>query len=180
MLTNDKDKCKCKNKEVQKDYIVANTQQLKILLNKSKSSINGSFHQIGYEKTEDFENNPFFGDVSKLNKDIPTMPAIISLLFPEFDNQYKIVRQWTVREREFTFKVTSKRRKPIRYLKQRKNKSEKSSSIFGLSKFDQKMLLEKTLNISTNPIQVCEEKDERMSSLFNLDLFTDEDYFTFF
>ena len=177
MVTIDKDKYK--NQEVKKDYIVTNTKQLKILLNKSKSSLNGSFHQIGYELTEDFEDNPFFGDVSKLNKEIPTMPAVIGKLFPEFDNQYNIVRQWTIREREFSYQVTSNRRKPISYLRQRKNKSGKSSSIFGISKIDQQMLLEKPLNLIKNAQEVSEEKEESISNLFDLDSFDNEetDYF---
>ena len=132
MKGNEKDHNKKQgNKELNKDYIALNTKQLKLLLNKCKSSINGSFHQIGYEITEDFESNPFFAGIYEPNPDIKDnskMFAIISKLFPEFESKYKFVRQWSIREREFDFQVTSKRRKPISYLKQQKQLLQQQNS----------------------------------------------------
>ena len=112
-----------------KEYIAINTKQLRLLLDKCKSSINGSFHQIGFEIVDNFDNchildslyEPFQTNQNLQNQDkdkdneIAKMFEIISRLFPEFENKYKFIRQWVIREREFTYKVTSKRRKPISF-----------------------------------------------------------------
>ena len=160
--------------KLKKDYIAINSKQLKILLKKCKSSINGSFHQIGYELTEDFDNNPLFGDISNLDNDTPTMPAIIGKLFPEFENKYKHVRQWTIREREFTYKVTSQRRKPICYLKRNKmsqtgvrvpKRVNVNYSIFGSSKSEENLLLE---NVSNPTYNSQKDNDIRENELYDV------------
>ena len=62
--------------------IAINTRQLRLILSKCKSSINGSFQQLGYGT-------------------VPTgtdSAAVLIKIFPELENNYPELRQWTVRQ----------------------------------------------------------------------------------
>lgn len=65
-----------------KDMIIINTHQLRILIDKCKSSINGSFQSIGYEALPSGEEY---------------VSHIISL-YPFMKNNYSELRQWTARK----------------------------------------------------------------------------------
>ena len=63
------------------DDIVINTRQLRLLLDKCKSSINGSFQMIGYLSP---------------SSSTDTTP-ILSKTFPFWKDNFKEIRQWTIR-----------------------------------------------------------------------------------
>ena len=189
-----------------KEYVAINTKQLRILLDKCKSSINGSFHQIGYEIIEDYDTCQIFASLYEPNqlsnaqqnqekekdtekdKDNAKMFAIISKLFPEFGNKYKFIRQWAIRERKFSYKVTSKRRKPISFLKQ-KEKQLRNKKL--QSKKQQQPKIEKQIKRDENvfetfsePITKAEEpticnENIVFDSIFGNDSLDFIDYFTF-
>jgi hypothetical protein len=79
-------------------FVCVNTRQLKTLIGRCKSSINGSFHQLGYYSVKAKANN-----------------CLLSIL-PSLVKEAALMRQWTVRcaseESPFSF-VTSYRRGPI-------------------------------------------------------------------
>ena len=64
------------------DKIAINTRQLRLILSKCKSSINGSFQQLGYGTI------PTGADSS----------AELVKFFPELENNFSELRQWTVRQ----------------------------------------------------------------------------------
>ena len=64
------------------DKIAINTRQLRLILSKCKSSINGSFQQLGYGTI------PTGADSS----------AELINYFPELENNFPQLRQWTVRQ----------------------------------------------------------------------------------
>lgn len=64
------------------DKIAINTRQLRLILSKCKSSINGSFQQLGYGTI------PTGADSS----------AELVKYFPELENNFPQLRQWTVRQ----------------------------------------------------------------------------------
>lgn len=78
------------------DMIIINTHQLRILIDKCKSSINGSFQSIGYEALPSGEEY---------------ISHIISL-YPFMKNNYAELRQWTARRKISPEKL--KRRENLR------------------------------------------------------------------
>jgi len=72
------------------DYVAINIRQLRLLLSKCKSSINGSFQMIGYSS-------------------VPSSAEATTLLinqFPFMKNSFSEMRQWTLRQQSTTNKLS--------------------------------------------------------------------------
>ncbi|OHT09267.1 hypothetical protein TRFO_21929 [Tritrichomonas foetus] len=65
-----------------KDGIATNTHHLRLLFNKCKSSINGSFQKVGYTVFEDRAETG----------------STLSSVFPELKNKLNDLRKWTIRK----------------------------------------------------------------------------------
>jgi hypothetical protein len=128
------------------EIIITNTNQLKILLSKSKSSINGSLQTLGYNSVTLNEN----GDILAAADD--SQPSIVSRLLPEFENNYSITRQWTVRSKSSDW-VTP----PVCKLKKKKKDGNQN---FGTPPPDHSIfpvVISMTLSVSDNSeTQSCE------------------------
>jgi hypothetical protein len=78
-----------------KEIILTNTNQLKILLKRSKSSINDSLKCLGYVSIQVDDKECIAGeDISGMSQ-----PSIVAKIIPEFQNMYHKTRQWIVRQR---------------------------------------------------------------------------------